>query len=118
MAKWISCEDGFIEADVVRWKEGVWERRGRSKKGRAVHVGERVVTGEVVKDDGDGWVRVLVRGCETVSEKPGRNRMAALPKGLEIRRKRSTIERGSPERMAWSDETARGALFSRFLGKR
>ena len=122
MAKWIPCEDGFIEADVIRWKEGVWERRGRlgrriTKRTRAINVGDRVVTGEVLKDDGDGWVRVLVRKCEIVSEKPGR-RVALLPKGEEVRRRRRTIERGEPERLLWSDETARGALISQFLGKR
>ena len=63
MTKWIPCGDGFIEADVVRWKEGVWERRSHRRNARAVNVGERVVTGEVLNDDGDGWVRILVRRC-------------------------------------------------------
>ncbi len=102
---------------MVRWKEGIWQRRGRSKKARAVHVGDRVVTGEVLKDAGDGRVCILVRKCEIPSEKWGRQ-LTPLAKGTEIRRKRSTIERAHPERMAWSDETARGALHSRFLGKR
>jgi hypothetical protein len=30
-AEWIPCGNGFIEADVVRWKEGVWERRSRRR---------------------------------------------------------------------------------------
>ena len=117
MTKWVSCGSGFIEADVIRWKEGVWERRSRRKNARAVNFGDRIVTGEVIQDDGDGWVRILVRRSEIVSEKPGR-RIAPLPKESEIRRKRSTIERGKAERLLWSDETARGALISRFLGKR
>ena len=37
MPTWVPCGSGFIEADVVRWKEGVWERRGHSKKSRAVN---------------------------------------------------------------------------------
>ena len=87
MTKWIPCNGGFIEADVVRWKEAVWEKRGRSRKARLANVGERVVTGEIVRDAGDGWVLVLVRRCEVVSEKPGR-RIVPLPKGHELRRKR------------------------------
>jgi hypothetical protein len=117
MTKWIPCGSEFIEADVIRWKEGVWERRSRRKNARAVNVGDRAVTGEVLREDAEGWVHVLVRRCEMVSEKLGR-KVALLPKGEEVRRKRTTIVRGKPERLPWSDETARGALISRFLGKR
>jgi len=35
----------------------------------------------------------------------------------EIRRKRSTIMRGKPERLLSSDERARALLASKFLGK-
>ena len=28
-AEWIPCGSGFIEADVVRWSEGVWEKPRR-----------------------------------------------------------------------------------------
>lgn len=117
MAKWIPCGPDFIETDVVRWREVVWHGRGRSKKSRAVNIGERVVTGEVVKDEGDGWVRVLVRRCEIVNEKTTR-KLSPLSKDQEIRRKRSTIEHGSPERLLWSDESARAVLASRFLAHR
>jgi len=37
---------------------------------------------------------------------------------LTVRRRRRTIERGNPERLLWSDESARAALNSKFLGKR
>ena len=114
MTEWIPCGSGFIEADVIRWQEGAWEkRRGR---GRAVNAGERMVIAEVIRDK-DGWVDLLLRGSMVVSEKPGWL-LKPLPKNLEVRRKRTTIERGSPERLLWSDESARAALNSRFLGKR
>lgn len=100
---WIPCGNGFIEADVIRWKESAWERRGRSKRSSAVNVGDRMVTGEVIREDGEGWVHVLVRRYAVVSEKPGRQ-VALLAKGAEVRRKRRTIERGKPERLLWSDE--------------
>ena len=118
MAKWTPCGNEFIEADVVRWKEGVWEKRSRRKNARAVNVGERTVTAEVLREDGTDWVHLLVRASSVLSEKPGRNKMAMLPKGEEVRRKRTTLARGNAERMLWSDETARGALISRFLGRR
>ena len=117
-AKWIPCGNGFIQADVIRWKEGVWEKPSRRRNARAVNVGDRVVIAEVLREDGEEWVHLLVRGCEMVSEKPSRRKVALLPKSQEIRRRRTTIVRGKPDRLSWSDETARGALISRFLGRR
>jgi hypothetical protein len=100
-----------MEADVIRWKETAWEkRRGR---GRAVNAGERTVIAEVIRDK-DGWVELLLRGSTVVSEKPGWL-LKPLPKNLEVRRKRRTIERGNPERLRWSDESVRAGLKSKFL---
>lgn len=92
--KWIPCGNGFIQADVIRWKEGVWERRSRRRNARAVHVGDRVVIAEVLREDAEEWVHLLVRGCEMVSEKPGRRKAALLPNGQEICRRRTTVVRG------------------------
>jgi hypothetical protein len=115
--KWISCGDGFIEADVIRWREGVWERRSFRRNARAVNVGDRRVTAQVLQEDDEEWVHLVVRRCEMVSEKFGR-KITLLAEDEEIRRRRRTITRREPERLLWSDETARGALVSKFLGRR
>ena len=115
--EWIPCGNGFIEADVVRWKESVWEKRSRRRNSRDIKVGERVVTAEVLREEA-GWVHLLTRACVVSSERvPGRE-VTLLPKGGNIRRKRHKIERGNPERLLWSDESARAVLISKFLGKR
>jgi hypothetical protein len=111
-AEWISCGSGFIEADVIRWNESVWHKP-RGRRGRTLNIGDRAVIAEVIRDGGE-WIDVLIRGCTVVSEKPGR-KVALLPKGQEARRKRRTIERGKPERLLWSDESARAILASKFL---
>lgn len=67
-AEWIPCGSGFIEADVIRWKEAVWEKR-RRRRGRAVNAGERIVVAEVVCDKG-GRSDLLIRGSAVVSERP------------------------------------------------
>jgi hypothetical protein len=107
MAMWVSCTDGLIPADVVRWEETAWERRGR--RGKAVNVARLGVTAEVLSADGEGWLQLLVRASAVVSEKTGRV-LAPLTKDTEIRRKRSTVARGTPERLLWSDESARAAV--------
>jgi hypothetical protein len=116
MTKWIPCGKGFIEADVIRWKEAVWEKRSRRRTARAVNAGERMVVAEVISDK-DGWVELLVRGCTIVSEKPGWL-LKPLATNIAVRRRRRTIERGNPERLLWSDESARAGLNSMFLGKK
>ncbi len=59
-----------------------------------------------------------VRDCELLSAKIGRDirDVPVLAKGIETKRKRATIVRGKPERLLWSDESARALLASRFLG--
>lgn len=118
MTEWIPCGDGFIEADVIRWKEGVWERRGPRQGGRAIKIGDRLVIAEVLREaEEKGWVYLLCRGCEVVSVKMGR-KVALVKKGEELRRKRTTIARGRPGRLAWSDESVRARLVGKCAGDR
>lgn len=116
MAEWIACGDGYIEADVIRWKEPVWERR----RGKNRTIGDRLVTAEVLREaDEKEFVRLLVRGCEVISETPQHLQAALLlKKDAEIKRKRKTLTHAKPERLPWSDESARGIASSKFLGNR
>ncbi len=110
-AQWIPCGSGFIEADVVRWNESVWQKP-RRRRGRAVNSGDREVVAEVIRVDG-GWIDLVVRGCAVTSEEPG-HKVSVLATNLEIRRKRHTVEKGKPERLLWSDEAARAVLVGKF----
>jgi hypothetical protein len=78
------------------------------------------VIAEVLRDDGgSGWVDLLVRHSQAVSASIGRNLSDVLlpAKDTETRRRRNTILRGNPERLAWSDESARASVVaSRFPG--
>ncbi|MBK9131248.1 MAG: hypothetical protein IPM20_06370 [Gammaproteobacteria bacterium] len=116
MTEWIPVGAAFIQADVIRCKESIWDQR-RTRKGRAFRLGERLVIAEVLsEEDEKGWVWLLVVGCEVLSEKPSRRpRKLVLDKGSKIKRKRTTLARGNIERLPWSEESARLLLASRFL---
>ena len=116
MAAWMPVGDGFIEADVIRWTEPVYRDR---RRGKPIRVGERLVTAEVLAADTDGWVHLLVRRSEALSPKTGWNLsdVTLPPKDTETKRRRRTIARGHAERLAWSDESARALIASRFLNE-
>jgi hypothetical protein len=107
MTTWIPAGRNFIPADVIRWTEPVWKPR-RSKKAKPLKIGLRQITAEVLKDE-DGWVQLLVLE-NTVTENNSIKSIPPLKKGAELKRKRATLERGKPERLLWSDESARAAL--------
>lgn len=106
--EWIECGGGFIEADVIRFWEGIWERRGPRGRQRAVRIGDRVVIAEVLRDEGDGWVVLLVLGCTLKKGVPSGKTL--LKEDVEIRRKRSNVSRRKVHRLPWSDEGARASV--------
>jgi hypothetical protein len=115
MTEWVSATGGFIEADVIRWKEPVFQNRQR-KKAKPMLLGERLVTAEVLRGaDAKGFVVLLVLATEVLTETYGR-KVPHFPLKTEIRRARKTIMRGDPNRLQWSDESARALLASKFLG--
>ena len=85
MIQWVSASDGFIAANVMRWKEGVFKPR-RSQKGKPLRIGEQLVTDEVLREpDLKGYIHLIVRGCEIVSELAGRTLLPILT-GTEMNR--------------------------------
>jgi hypothetical protein len=114
MNGWIACGKNFIEADVIRFREPVWENRGpRQRKGLKVmgrKIGERTVTAQVIAEDEEaGYVLLLIEACEVHRDKALLQNIDVmiLNKGEERWRARKTIERRGPERQLWQDETAR-----------
>lgn len=111
MERWVPAND-FIEADVIRWKEGVFDRRRGGKN--ALRIGERIVVAEVLQSGVDGWVRLLIRACAIMLDEIVGKSVPGLKLEVEIRRAKKTILRGKPERLEWSDESAR-AIVARTL---
>ncbi len=113
--RWIPVGADFVEGDVIRWREGVWDRRGRMRKGRRVRIAEREIVAEVIADDQEGdWVYLNPLKSRVVSVKDGFGQwpIAALCEGTMIRRKRRTIVRQKEAvfRLLWSEDSVRAAI--------
>lgn len=109
MDQWIPASD-FIPADVIRWTEAVFDRR---RRGKALRIGERQMAAEVIERGEDGWTRLLVRACTITKDEFAGKRIQTFKPGELLKRGVRTILRGKPERLMWSDESARDAV----LGK-
>jgi hypothetical protein len=116
MGKWIPCGEKFIVGDVIRWTEPIWhEPRKKTKGKKAVQkIGERRVTAEVLAIDARDYVSLSICACEIVSQKDGLP-VELFKKKQLIRKKRSTIGKGSGERLNWSEEDVRLRAVSKFL---
>ena len=112
MEPWVVADD-IIRADVIRWTEGVFSRRGRSKK--SLRVGERQVVAEVLNRTDDGWLMLLIRRCTITRDEFAGGSVPALKLESEVRRSIKTVLRGKPERLIWSDESAREAIIRQSL---
>lgn len=119
MDQWVPATD-FIAADVVRWTEGIYDRR---KRGKALRIGERLVAAEVIERGKDGWVKLLARACTITKDEYAGRPIIPLKAGETLRRGEKTILRGKPQRLLWNDETARTAVVngssrgSRYISK-
>ena len=110
MDGWIFCEGDFMKADIIRWEEPIWEKRG-GRDARWVRIGNRLVTAQVLREDPDtGFVTLLVREDRILEDKTPRKTLRPMEKDKEIPRKRESLRKGRPERMLWSEEEARAAV--------
>lgn len=107
MAHWIPVGGDFIEADVIRWRESIFSPRPK-RGAKPERLGQRFVTAEV-REKGPDWIVVEVRQCKVIALQDAG--LAAgffqLREGTAMKRKLSTIAKGGPERLIWSDEQAR-----------
>ena len=104
--KWVSAEDGFIEADVIRWVEALWPQKRTKKQSRPI--GQQEVTGQITAIDGD-YVSIKVMQAKITENRMGKI-LAVHKIDSIIQKKKESLMKGSPERLLWSDETVRTAL--------
>ena len=116
--EWSKDVSRLAVSDVIRWTEPIWpeqKRRRRRLKGAKVRPnGEQRVTAQLLELDSREYLRLMVLKAEIVSNPDGMP-LKAFKKGEIIVKKRTTVERGSPERLKWRDEAHRSTEISDFL---
>ncbi len=99
---WVTCGAEFIESDVIRWHEGVYQSSRYDRKHR-IKAGERSITAQVLFDPAEN--NELLELQVLASEGTNPYKTDEL-----IRRARRTVSREDTERLAWSDEGARASV--------
>lgn len=99
---WVVCGAEFIEGDVIRWHEGVFESSRYDRKHR-IKIGERSITAQVLYDPADQNTMLELQILTSEGTRPYK------PDEL-LRRARKTISREDTERLEWSDEGARASV--------
>ena len=119
MPKWIPCRDDYRVGDVLRWREAVWKPKAR-KNSRSVVIGERLITAQVLKCDGD-CIEFTLKNCETTNAETWWKPIPALKSDKPLKLRRGPLGKRNPERRPWGGkdgEAARGAVagkISRFM---
>lgn len=117
MTEWVRVTgEEFMQGDVWRWQEAVYEVRG-PRGGRYVLMGYRVVTAQCLREEErrGHWV-FEVRSCVVGESRISQRAIPSFKVGEKIERTYTKIMKGLPERLLWSEEGIRSVLASQFLG--
>ncbi|GER06682.1 hypothetical protein JCM17843_09920 [Kordiimonadales bacterium JCM 17843] len=96
---WVVCGAEFIEGDVIRWHESVYQP-SRYDRNQRVKIGERGITAQVDFDPPDLNEMMELKVLASEGTNPFKT-------DEMIRRARRTVSREDTERLAWSEEEAR-----------
>ncbi len=99
---WVVCGAEFIEGDVIRWHEGVFQSSRYDRKHR-IKVGERSITAQVLFDPTDQNELLELQVLASEGTNPFKTDEL-------LRRARRTVSHEDTERLAWSDEEARASV--------
>ena len=115
-AEWIPCDGTFIESDVYHWQQPAWKPKAR-KTSKSVIIGQRDITAQFTKSDGD-WLEFELMKCKTTNAELWWKTIPELKADKPLRIKRTDFVKRRPKRKRWGGkdgEAARMILASRFL---
>jgi hypothetical protein len=97
----------FVESDVVEWVEAMWSPN-KFKKRKSRPWGKQKVVAQIASIEGE-FVKLTVMKAAVIENIVG-SELRPHKVGTTITKKRSTLLRGHPERLHWSEEEVRAAL--------
>ena len=101
--------DSFVISDVIEWTEAIWPRRTtRRRKSKPRPVGQQKVIAQITEIDGD-FIKFTVLKSELLENTVAKV-LVPHKVGTVITKKRTTLLRGEPRRLHWSEEDVRKAL--------
>lgn len=106
---WEKSKGDLLESDVVEWVEAMWSPN-KFRKGKSRPWGKQKVVAQVASIEGDFVKLVVLRAA--VTENLVGSELRPHKVGTTITKKRSTLLRGHPERLHWSEEEVRAALLA------
>lgn len=107
---WKKSQGDFLESDVVEWVEAIWSPNKSRRRKKSRPWGKQKVIAQIAAIDGD-FVKLTVLKAHITENIIG-SELRPHKIGATITKKRSTLLRGEPERLLWSEEDVRAALLN------
>ncbi|MDE1152824.1 MAG: hypothetical protein PW788_09835 [Micavibrio sp.] len=104
---WELAKGELVESDVVEWVEAIWSPN-KFKKRKSRPWGKQKVIAQIAHIEGE-FVKLTVLKAAVIENIIG-SELRPHKVGTTITKKRSTLLRGNPERLHWSEEDVRAAL--------
>lgn len=105
---WEKSDSNFVESDVVEWTEAIWPPSHSRRRKKSRPWGKQKVIAQITAIDGD-FIKLIILKSEITENIIG-SELKPYKVGATITKKRSTLLRGEPERLLWSEEDVRSAL--------
>lgn len=107
---WEKSQGDFLESDVVEWVEAIWSPNKSRRRKKSRPWGKQKVVAQITSIEGD-YMKLAVLKASVIENNVG-TELRPHKAGTTITKKRSTLIRGNPERLLWSEEEVRIALLT------
>lgn len=91
---WTPCKSPAV-ADIIRWKEPIWAAPNKPR-GKPDQIGEQLLSAEVKAID--EYLELQIQSVEVLSIDKSEKSSSNVKVGDQVKRKKSTIERGDCHR--------------------
>jgi len=107
---WTKQDGEFVESDVVEWTEAIWPPSHSRRRKKSRPWGKQKIIAQITAIDGEFVKLTILKSA--ITENIIGSGLKPHKVGSTITKKRSTLLRGEPERLLWSEEDVRAALLA------